>query len=245
MKRWEKLWLYAGTAFAWACSQLGITPVQAWQGISPSGTEEGNGEIYLVPGESVFSHGNSVNKQVTDLFSNDFVEMSHYSHSSHSSHRSHYSHYSGSGYYGGGNSGYDSSNYSSPSSDSSSLDSSDQTASTDIIPVTQIQKQLNDLGYDCGAVDGVKGSDTIGAIEAFQHDYDLSETGVVDWRTEAYLDSTNIDIVRAALTNFGYDCGDTEGRNQETIEAIYDFQDRHGLSADGRINPATKQALGI
>lgn len=243
MKKWERMWLYVGTALTWACTQLGVTAVHAWQGIDSSNGADTGGAIYLVPGRTVSMHGNYIDKQVGDLFSNDFVEMSHYSHSSHSSHRSHYSHYSGSGYYGGGSSG--GGNYSNGSG--SSYSSNDETVivNNDIIPISQIQKQLNDLGYDCGAVDGVKGADTVGAIEAFQTDYSLAVTGIVDWKTEAYLDSTDIEIVRTALTKFGYNCGSSVGRNQETNAAIYDFQARHNIPADGRINPATKSALGI
>lgn len=45
--------------------------------------------------------------------------------------------------------------------------------------VRLIQKKLNDLGYDCGVVDGVKGAKTKEAIRNFQMDYDLGNGGIV------------------------------------------------------------------
>lgn len=230
MKTWKKVWLYGLTGMAWAVSQMGISSAQSIHPVKENPNEKDD-NIYLMPNTKVQNPSSPVN----DLFSDELVEYSHYSHRSHSSHRSHYSHSSGSGYYpsGGGSRGGGGSGTNQPS------------APADVIPISQIQKQLNDLGYSCGAVDGQKGAGTIAAIKDFQSEYGLSVTGTVDSETESYLDSTNIAIVRAALEKFGYNCGSTSGRNQETIANIYDFQARHDIEATGRINPATKSALGI
>ena len=236
MNKWKKIWLYCLTVTAWGLSQVGLGSAQNLQK-APENTGSSESDIYLMPASKT-TDNNAVNT-IDALFSNDIVEYSHYSHSSHASHYSHTSHYSGSGYYYGGDSS-DSSNAS--SSSSSNANASEQ---SDVIPITQIQQQLNDLGYDCGSVDGEKGPGTTSAIEAFQSDYSLTVNGIVDSVTESYLDSTNISIVRAALEKNGYDCGDSDTRNQKTISAIYDFQARHNIPADGRINPATKTALNI
>lgn len=47
----------------------------------------------------------------------------------------------------------------------------------------EIQKRLNHLGYDCGAVDGIPGPRTSAAIRAFQSEYDLLVDGVVGPQT--------------------------------------------------------------
>lgn len=229
MKKWKKLWIYGLTGATWLCSQLGISSAQNLQPIQEEPKVE-NGNIYLMPPNM---NTQSFSSPLSELFSDELVEYSHYSHRSHSSHRSHYSHSSGSGYYYGGG------------SNSGSTGGNSYAKPADVIPIAKIQRQLNDLGYSCGIVDGIKGSDTIGAIEAFQTDYNLSITGTVDSETESYLDSTNIAIIRAALEKFGYNGGNTSGRNQETINNIYDFQAKHGIEANGRINPPTKVALGI
>lgn len=167
--------------------------------------------------------------------------MAHYSHRSHSSHRSHYSHYSSSYGRGGGYSG----GYSSGSSSSSDEGYVAPAQPTDVLPIADIQKQLNDLGYSVGTVDGQKGPNTVQAIKNFQIEYGLPVSGIVDWQTEAYLNSTNINIVRAGLQRHGYKFSSSSGRTQDVVAAIYDFQARHGLPQNGRIYLKMKQALGV
>ena len=41
------------------------------------------------------------------------------------------------------------------------------------------QRSLNDLGYDCGVVDGLAGPNTEGCIEDFQTDLGLEPTGLL------------------------------------------------------------------
>ena len=53
--------------------------------------------------------------------------------------------------------------------------------------VMQLQKQLVQLGFDLGAVDGVFGSQTENAVKAFQTSMQLPVTGVVDQTTDRDL----------------------------------------------------------
>jgi cell wall-associated NlpC family hydrolase len=49
--------------------------------------------------------------------------------------------------------------------------------------VANIQSMLNQLGFDCGTVDGVFGSKTLAAVKTFQTAKELSPTGIVDAAT--------------------------------------------------------------
>jgi len=52
---------------------------------------------------------------------------------------------------------------------------------------TGVQARLNNLGFDCGKVDGIIGQMTQGAITAFQKHYGLTETGHADSSTKNKL----------------------------------------------------------
>ena len=49
--------------------------------------------------------------------------------------------------------------------------------------VNELQTRLNDLGYDCGTVDGIFGSKTERAVKAFQTDNGLTPDGIVGLET--------------------------------------------------------------
>jgi peptidoglycan hydrolase-like protein with peptidoglycan-binding domain len=49
--------------------------------------------------------------------------------------------------------------------------------------VTQLQQRLNELGFDCGKVDGSFGSRTEQAVKAFQTMRGLKADGVVGAKT--------------------------------------------------------------
>ena len=53
--------------------------------------------------------------------------------------------------------------------------------------ITGVQARLNNLGYSCGAVDGVLGPRTKLALRTFQKDYQLSESGTPDEATRDKL----------------------------------------------------------
>ncbi len=43
-----------------------------------------------------------------------------------------------------------------------------------------VQHRLNQLGYDCGRADGLRGPKTRSCIASFQRDKDLAVTGMID-----------------------------------------------------------------
>lgn len=45
--------------------------------------------------------------------------------------------------------------------------------------IKEVQKALNDLGYDCGKVDGILGKKTKAALKKFQKDYGLKVDGKI------------------------------------------------------------------
>lgn len=51
----------------------------------------------------------------------------------------------------------------------------------------KIQTRLNELGYNCGQVDGSIGPKTIAAVKAFQKDYGLTVDGSAGPKTQAAL----------------------------------------------------------
>jgi len=53
--------------------------------------------------------------------------------------------------------------------------------------VSGVQARLNNLGFDCGKVDGVRGPKTEAAIKEFQKQYDLNETGNMDQQASEKL----------------------------------------------------------
>ena len=57
--------------------------------------------------------------------------------------------------------------------------------------VTKLQTALNDLGYDCGAADGIFGAATEKAVRAFQADNGLVVDGIAGRDTQAALYATD------------------------------------------------------
>jgi len=263
MSKWKKFWLYFVTALAWLSSQIGITTAQGWQNTPDASRDNSDdSEMVLLPSTNKLKTQNGLISQVDELFNSDFAEIIHYGHRSHRSHRSHSSHYSGSsGYYyddeddsysGGGSRSSSGSGsrrsggrYSGGGSGGSSTPVAP--AKKDILPIATIQKQLNLLGYNCGEENGTKNENTINAIKTFQIEYGLTADGYVDWKTESWLNSTKIEAIREVLTKLGYKFNPSlgNGRTQEVINAIYDFQARHNLEQNGRIDLKTKKALGL
>jgi len=131
--------------------------------------------------------------------------------------------------------------------------------------VSHVQSLLKSLGYKVGKVDGVFGKKTYEAVRDFQRLNGISVTGVVGETTLALLESGSaehyyvhvvyttlkrgsygaaVKKLQNALNAAGYDCGPATGYyNQQTEEAIINFQRDHGLKDDGIAGQKTQQAL--
>ncbi|WP_281253630.1 hypothetical protein SPSIL_014730 [Sporomusa silvacetica DSM 10669] len=57
----------------------------------------------------------------------------------------------------------------------------------DIADIKLVQQRLNELGYDCGEADGIKGEKTEQAIKNFQSDKGLESDGIVGPKTKEAL----------------------------------------------------------
>jgi N-acetylmuramoyl-L-alanine amidase len=55
-----------------------------------------------------------------------------------------------------------------------------------------VQARLNNLGYDCGRVDGVSGPRTQAAIRTFQKDHGLEVNGIPGPKTQAALKGEHV-----------------------------------------------------
>jgi peptidoglycan hydrolase-like protein with peptidoglycan-binding domain len=109
--------------------------------------------------------------------------------------------------------------------------------------IRAIQKKLNELGYDCGVVDGIKGTQTRESIQNFQMDYGLLIDGIVGAGTKAILEAVDLISIQKKLKQLGYDCNTIGNRDEKTIQAIKDFQAAEGLDSYGTINRVTKEAV--
>jgi hypothetical protein len=58
--------------------------------------------------------------------------------------------------------------------------------------ITGVQARLNNLGFYCGTVDGIKGPKTTAALKRFQKKHGLKETGEVDEKTRDELKNAHI-----------------------------------------------------
>ena len=67
--------------------------------------------------------------------------------------------------------------------------------------VKEVQQQLNELGYNCGTVDGIFGSATESAVEAFQKAKNLTVDGEVGPETWAALFNEKVTTSDSSFTN--------------------------------------------
>jgi peptidoglycan hydrolase-like protein with peptidoglycan-binding domain len=127
--------------------------------------------------------------------------------------------------------------------------------------VQRIQTRLNQLGFNCGKVDGSFGSKTQNAIRNFQTQAGLPADGQAAWTTLARLfdagapqapatvapvtaASASVIDVEARLVELGYLYAIPDGiTNSMTVNAIKAFQRRCGLSQTGSLNSSTQNRL--
>lgn len=108
--------------------------------------------------------------------------------------------------------------------------------------VRKLQEQLNKLGYNAGAVDGIFGSCTESAVKAFQRANGLAVDGIVGPKTQNKLNkklkpksqSGNVKQLQEILTQIGIDVGKIDGIDgPKTKAGIKQFQKIFGLAVDG------------
>ncbi|MGI6434861.1 MAG: peptidoglycan-binding protein [Syntrophomonadaceae bacterium] len=128
--------------------------------------------------------------------------------------------------------------------------------------VTQLQKDLNELGFYSYRIDGNFGPKTLDAVKNFQKSQGLKIDGVVGPITKAALSDalkqasngtgdlalgsqgTAVTQLQKDLNELGFYSYRIDGNfAQKTHEAVVSFQKSRGLKADGVVGPITRAAL--
>lgn len=124
--------------------------------------------------------------------------------------------------------------------------------------VEALQGSLEQLGYAPGGVDGQFGPRTEQALETFQADFDLPQTGVADATTRAALDMVvnspselsvgasgpEVNVLQRGLNELGFAAGPVDGQfGPRTQNAVSQFQTANGLQATGVADAETLSAL--
>jgi peptidoglycan hydrolase-like protein with peptidoglycan-binding domain len=133
--------------------------------------------------------------------------------------------------------------------------------------VRDAQQRLRTLGFYNGPVDGVYGTETQLALERYQRARGLDPSGTLNTATVAALreeprpaprvaaappppaplplDTTNVRATQNRLTQLGFYNGPVDGVwGPSTQVALERFQRSRGLPVDGKLGPATVNALG-
>ena len=113
--------------------------------------------------------------------------------------------------------------------------------------VVDLQKVMTRLGYYSGPIDGVYGSATTAAVTAMQKALGVTADGVYGPATDAALKGKAKDVVveiQTELAKYGYYTGPIDGDYGEaTKAAVMKLQTDLGVTADGRVGPATVDAF--
>lgn len=127
--------------------------------------------------------------------------------------------------------------------------------------IVRLQVELRNLGYVPGGADGHFGSKTKSALQAFQRDHGLKQTGTADKTTWSAINSvcggmragssvrkgssgTQVRYLQQALIGLGYLSGSADGiYGTKTEAAVRKFQSAYGLGVDGSAGPNTMTAL--
>ena len=113
--------------------------------------------------------------------------------------------------------------------------------------VVDLQKVMTRLGYYSGPIDGVYGSATTAAVTAMQKALGVTPDGVYGPATDAALKGKGKDTVvqiQTELAKYGYYTGPIDGvYGEPTKAAVTKLQTDLGVTADGRVGPATVDAF--
>ena len=103
--------------------------------------------------------------------------------------------------------------------------------------VKELQKKLNSLGFNAGAVDGIFGTKTRNAVMDFQRKNGLVVDGIVGKATRSKLNSSSnndVKTIQEILNQIGIDVGKVDNKmGNKTRQGIREFQKIFGLTVDG------------
>lgn len=113
--------------------------------------------------------------------------------------------------------------------------------------IKTFQIRLKELGYITFEPDGIYGSGTLAAVKQFQNKNDLTSDGYIGFQTKEVLLSDNakknvlsdgdrgdaVTKLQDRLVKLGYINKTTGYYGSDTAKAVKNFQNQHGLSADG------------
>ena len=110
--------------------------------------------------------------------------------------------------------------------------------------VRQVQYNLNVLGFNCGAVDGVCGNNTVAQIKKYQKSRGLEVDGMAGPATQSKL-KTEVKEIQNLLKKHGCYSDTVDGiAGPNTIAGVKKFQDNKGIKpANGVVNSETLTAL--
>lgn len=132
------------------------------------------------------------------------------------------------------------------------------------IHVKELQKNLNDFGWNAGKEDGIAGQQTHNAIIAFQRAMGLGVDGIFGKSSFAVLDAAvakrqlkfrkkeihlndkgdHVKELQKNLNYYGWNAGAEDGvAGKQTVEAIKQFQRMHGLSVVGYFDEKSFEIL--
>ncbi len=128
--------------------------------------------------------------------------------------------------------------------------------------VTELQRNLNTLGYNAGTPDGAFGNGTKNAVISFQKTYGLTADGIVGKTTQKAISesvyrkthgivakgqiSVYVKNVQNDLKTLGYLTSAADGVfGTGTEAAVKAFQKNHNLTQDGMVGSATRNQISI
>lgn len=114
--------------------------------------------------------------------------------------------------------------------------------------VKELQKTLNQKGYNAGNVDGIFGKRTENAVKAFQRANGLVVDGIVGQNTRGKLGQVssdgNVKDLQKILGQIGINIGKVDGKmGPKTRTGVKEFQQIFGLAVDGIAGPKTWAVL--
>ncbi len=129
-------------------------------------------------------------------------------------------------------------------------------AETDAAKVRKCQEKLIEMGYLKDKADGILGLKTAAALQEYQRDQGLPETGILDEETQEAMNreergeykrgdrGDGVKRYQRRLSKAGYFTENPDGIFGEATEkAVKDFQKDNDLSVTGRIDAKTQKSL--